>query len=217
MNRIRIGALTRICENTTGYVRPDGKTIGQYSAKTGFNQEDWLDRGRPGNPDATDFTDASNPLFVKDGPQMYSHLAGLRKAAGEGYLIFDENSPYGHLGLITKSNQMIGYFKKVIRLTEQLSSQAYARLDSNGIGRIREAEAGGNADAWSANKSSPLNCLNIRYTPEDLVLFDEPIILTSSSKLGNISVTDGSDNFEIPQEVINRTIRSRRQQLFWPI
>ena len=74
---------------------------------------------------------------------------------------------------------------------------------------IRESEAG-NTEAWSSNRSSPLNCLNVRYKPEDLVLFPKPIALKSLTPAsGAVTVTSGGDTFEISDRVLQNALNGR--------
>ena len=212
---IIIGALTKVAENASGYIRPDGSsTSSPYSKSTGFNQEDWLNRANNSRSDYKMFTDFPNPIFKADGVQTYSHLPGVLRAKDVGIQSFSANDPYGHLALICKNN-LIGYFKKITRMNENYAEMAFQRLDSNGIRPIREKEAGGNLDAWSGNISKPINCLNVRYSPEDLVLFENPISLSAPAVSGFVTVTYGSDQLKIKEQVLENALKSNWNKLFY--
>ena len=209
MTIIKIGALTKIERNSAGYKMPDGGAGGEYGSEKGFNQEDWLDRARPGNLSAALFTDSTNPIFKKDGVQTYSHLPGIYRSSGNELLSFHGEGSYDHLALICKG-ELVAYFVKVAVLNENFSQRAYDILDRNGAGKIREAESSSNTDAWSNHIDNTLACLNIRYSPEDLVWLENPIPLSkSSASSGFLSTTIGADTILIPQVIINNALNGR--------
>ena len=216
MVNIKIGALTRIMPNSTGYIQPDGSKTGPYGSKTGFNQEDWLNRANSGRRDAGKFHDSGSIFKNDEGEpevQTYTHLVGFRKAQGSDYIAFGPDEAYGHLGILN-NNELIGYFKKVVRLTEDQAKLAYDVLDSRGAGRIRELEAG-DTKAWSSFANAPLNCINARYKPEDVILFTNPEKLKSLGKISGVSsVTIGTDTFEISNRAIKNAVSGNRLGLY---
>ncbi|MAH90341.1 MAG: hypothetical protein CMA11_01070 [Euryarchaeota archaeon] len=205
---IKIGALTKIENNSAGYISPDGAANGKYGTEQGFNQEDWLNRANSTSPDALQFTDSNNPIFEKDGIQTYCHLPGVYRSSTFDLTEFHNEGIYGSLALISKG-KIVAYFVKVSRLNDYYSRRAYDILDRNGVGKIREMESG-SLRAWSDHSHNPLACLNIRYSPEDLVWLDTPIPLSKSSPgVGTFSITIGTDTFEIPQAIINNALDGR--------
>ena len=205
---IKIGALTKIEKNSSRYNKPDGAADGTYGAEQGFNQEDWLNRANSGFPDALQFTDSNNPIFEKDGIQTYCHLPGVYRSSIFDLQVFHNEGPYGSLALICKG-KIVAYFVKVTRLNDNFSRIAFDILDANGAGKSREIESG-SLKAWSDHVDNPLACLNIRYSPQDLVWLDTPIPLSKSSPgVGTFTITIGSDTFEIPQAIINNAIDGR--------
>ena len=205
---IKIGALTKIEKNSAGYINPDGNAGGKHGSELGFNQEDWLNRANSGFPDALQFTDSDNQIFEKDGVQTYCHLPGLLNSTTYVLAKFHNEGVYGSLALICKG-KIVAYFVKVTRLNDNFSQMAFDILDRNGAGKIREMESG-SLRAWSDHSGNPLACLNIRYSPKDLVWLDTPISLSkSSSGAGTFSFSVGADTFEIPQAIINNALDGR--------
>ena len=204
---IKIGALTKVAENLNDYTRPDGVSMSTYSEYTGFNQEDWLDRASSSSADATKFTDKTSPCFPEEGVQTYCHLPGVHLAS-KGEFSFNKDSLFDHLAIIC-DGEMIGYFKDITRLDENSARTVFDLFDNNGVGKTRELEAG-NKEAWSNHKQSPLNCLNVRYRPNDLVLFSKPIALkTLIPTSGIVTVTYGGDTFEISDRVLQNALNGR--------
>ena len=205
---IKIGALTKIEKNSSRYSKPDGAADGTHGTEQGFNQEDWLNRANSGFPDALQFTDSNNPIFEKDGIQTYSHLPGVYRSSTFELTEFHNEGTYGSLALICKG-KIVAYFVKVSRLNDNFSRMAYDILDRNGVGKIREMESG-SLTAWSDHSGNPLACLNIRYSPGDLVWLENPILLSKSSPgAGTFSIAVGADTFEIPQDIINKALDGR--------
>lgn len=204
---IKIGALTKVAENLNDYTRPDGVSMSTYSEYTGFNQEDWLNRANSSSADATKFTDKSSPCFPEEGVQTYCHLPGVHLAR-KGELSFNKYSQFDHLAIIC-NGEMIGYFKDITRLDEDSARTVFDLFDRNGVGKARELEAG-NTEAWSNHKKSPLNCLNVRYKPDDLVLFPKPIALkTLTPTSGIVTVTYRGDTYEISDRVLQNALNGR--------
>lgn len=213
---IEIGALTKVASNKKNYVMPDHVSKSGYSKLTGFNQEDWLCRAGSKKSDALMFTDNPTPLFKNDGVQTYSHLPGLLRS-NIGIETFNPESRFGNLALIC-NNEIIGFFMKITTMNRNHAKVAFDFFDKKSyVGPTRESEAGGNVNAWSANLKTPENIINVRYNPDDIILFEKPISLRSinwKATGGIIVVKHEGYSLHIKEKVLTNASRANWNKLF---
>ena len=206
---IRISHLVKIEANSNAYKQPDGGAVGKHGKLEGFNQEDWLDRGRPSSThtDWSKFTDSPSPIFP-DGQQTFSHLTGVWNSNKTGDIFWFPDHQRDCLGII-QNGVLVAYFQKVTTLSEAHAKLVYDQLDRQGCGVIRETEAGGSSTAWSDHRDSPLACLNIRFSPEDLIWLDNPVPLTAGASGVNFTTRIGTTVVEISQDAIDSALGGR--------
>ena len=85
------------------------------------------------------------------------------------------------------------YFKALLNLaTDVIAAERVVPPIEKGCGVIREQEAG-TTRTWSDHFEQTLACLNVRFSPEDLVFFDNPIPLSRRVAGGMCRISFGAD------------------------